>query len=431
MTQTHPQLPFAALVGIDWGDRHHAICLGPAGTQRREHSQLEQTPEALHAWAAQLRRRFRGQPVAICLEQSRGPLVHALLAHEFLVLFPVNPKQLARFREAVSSSGAKDDRPDAELLLELLTKHGDRLRAWTPDDETTRLLARLAEDRRGLVDARSALINQLQARLKEFFPQALQLLGRNLWTNLACDFLSRWPSLPQLKRARPQTVRDCYRQHHTRRERIEERLALIRQAVPLTQDQAVVESGSRLIQAVVAQIEALNHSIAEYDRRLAELLSTHQDAPVFASFPGAGAALVPRLVAAFGTDRQRFTEAAQVQNHTGIAPITRASGTQRSVQRRRACPKFLRQTFQEFASHSIGFSRWACAYYRMLRARGQQHHAAIRALAFKWIRILFRCWQDRTAYNEERYLQTLQRRNSPLLQFLEPRLDLTHQTPTA
>ena len=107
-----------------------------------------------------------------------------------------------------------------------------------------------------------------------------------------------------------------------------------------------------------------------------------------------------------------------MQNLSGIAPVTKRSGKQCVVQRRWACPKFLRQTFHEFAQHSIGQATWARAYYQLQRARGKGHHAAVRALAYKWIRVLFACWKTRTPYDESRYLEQLRRQQSPLLAYL-------------
>src|SRR4051812_16831846 len=95
---------FAAVIGIDWSDRKHDLCLIPAGSSRSERSVLDHSPEAIAVWAAQLRTRFSGQPLAVCLEQSRGPLLFALLQYEFLVLFPVHPSTLANYREAFSPS---------------------------------------------------------------------------------------------------------------------------------------------------------------------------------------------------------------------------------------------------------------------------------------------------------------------------------------
>ena len=122
----------------------------------------------------------------------------------------------------------------------------------------------------------------------------------------------------------------------------------------------------------------------------------------------------------FGTDRQRFQTAEELQTLSGVAPVTKRSGKTHLIHRRWACPKFLLQTFHEFAHCSCKKSIWAKAFYLYQRSRGKGHHAALRALAFKWIRILFRCWQTSTPYSEDRYLQALRRQQVPLLAFLPP-----------
>lgn len=141
-----------------------------------------------------------------------------------------------------------------------------------------------------------------------------------------------------------------------------------------------------------------------------ELSETHPDFAIVSSFPGVGPALAPRLIAALGTQRDRFASAHELQSYSGIAPVKESSGKRCWIHMRWACPKFVRQTFQEWAQHSIPRSEWARAYYHRQRARGKQHHAIIRSLAFKWIRILYRCWQNRTPYQEALYSAALPRR---------------------
>ena len=124
--------------------------------------------------------------------------------------------------------------------------------------------------------------------------------------------------------------------------------------------------------------------------------------------------LAPRLLAAFGSRRDRYASVQELQSYCGIAPLLVRSGKSAWIHYRWVCPKFLRQTFHEWAGHSIAFSVWARAYYQQQRARGSGHHAAVRALAFKWIRIAFRCWQDGQPYDEARYIESLRKRGSPL-----------------
>lgn len=407
---------YTALVAFDWADQRHAGALCVDGGVI-ESFELEQTSEAIDRWAGELRRRVGG-PVAVALEQSKGALIYALLKYDFLVLHPVNPKQLARFREALVPSGAKDDPSDARLLLEFLRTHRERLRPWRPDDAQTRLIRQLVEDRRTLVDRRTRLVNALKSRLKQYFPLALELVA-DLASPMACEFLLTWSSLAEVQGADPQEIADFYqRQRCFRPTLVEKRLEKIAHATPLVTDEAILESSRMCVRGLAAELGALVAPLADYDQKLAELLAHHPDGEIFDSFPGAGPALAPRLVAAFGADRERLGGADEMQCISGIAPVTKKSGKQHEVRRRWACNKFLRQTFHEFACHSIRFSAWARAYYDMMIQRGLKRPAAIRALAYKWIRILYHCWKTRTKYDEARYFQSLYNRQSPLLKFM-------------
>jgi Transposase IS116/IS110/IS902 family len=156
-------------------------------------------------------------------------------------------------------------------------------------------------------------------------------------------------------------------------------------------------------------------AIARFDLEIAHLAPTLPDYALFSPLPDAGAVYAPRLLAAFGEQRERYQSAAEVQRYAGLAPVTERSGHQCWGHWRLHCPKFLRQTFVEWAAQSIPHSYWARVFYKQQRAKGSSHQAALRALAFKWIRILYRCWQDRTQYDEATYLTALKRRASPLL----------------
>lgn len=402
-----------AYIGLDWADEQHSVHLqavnGPV-----EHLVLEQKPAILHEWITQLRQRFGGGHIAVALEQRKGAVIHALMMYDCFVLYPINPKALARYREAFCTSGAKDDPLDSELLLDLVVRHRDQLRAWIPDTVESRTLQALCEQRRKLVNQRVALTNRLTSLLKQYFPQALEWVGDRS-SGQACDFLTQWPTLTAVQRARPSTIRQFYRAHNCRKaEVIEGRLAAIASAQALTTDAAVIEPLSLSVQTYATQLRALIAAIQTFDERIAEVFAAHADHDLFTSFPGAGDVCAPRLAAAFGTDRSRWDSAEEVQAHSGIAPVTERSGKTVWVHHRLACPKFVKQTFHEFADQSIRFSGWARAYYDQQRGRGHDHHAALRALAYKWIRILFRCWKERRPYHEQTYVDALRRRGSPL-----------------
>ncbi len=408
---------YAALVSIDWADQQHAVCLLDPSTGAREQTIVKHTPAALQEWALSLRQRFGGKPIAVCLEQSRGPLIYALLQYDFLVLYPINPATLAKYRQAFSTAHGKDDPSDADYLLDLLEHHRNRLRPWHPDDQKTRTLRLLVEQRRRLTGDRTRISNRLTALLKGYFPQVLDWF-EDIRTRLVCDFLERWPELASLQRVRPATLNQFFRSHHsTSNSTNQRRLAEINTAIPLTTDAAVMTSSVINVKVLVAQMRTIIAAISEYDRQIEALCQTHDDYHLFAALPAAGPVHAARLTAAFGSDRSRWTSADELLRFSGIAPIIERSGKQFHIRWRYFCPKFFRQTFHEFAAQSIQDSFWARAYYSSQRAKGKDHHAAVRALAFKWIRVIWKCWHTRTPYNEVVYLESLRKKGSSLLKF--------------
>jgi transposase len=405
---------FAAFVGIDWADQKHVWCLQAVDSEKRESGELEHTPEAVEAWVGQLCQRFGNRPIAVGLEQSRGALVFMLTKYEPLHLFPVPSTMAARMRKALYPSGSKDDPRDADLLLDLLLQHRDKLHRLSPDTEATRRVQNLVEERRQLVDEKTAQINRLTNHLKIYFPQILDWF-EHLDSELVCTLLERWPTLEQLQKVPPAKLRTFFRKQRCRdQELIERRILAIRQALPAIRDRAVIEAKSTVVKVIVQLIRSLVQGIADLDEKIEEAAAAHPDFFIFDSLPGAGAVMAPRLLAAFGSQRERYGSAGEVQTYTGIAPVMESSGKKQWVHFRWACPKFLRQSFHEWAGHSIAHSVWARSYYQQQRSKGQDHHAAVRALAFKWIRVVFRCWKDGVAYDESKYLASLARRGSHL-----------------
>jgi hypothetical protein len=206
---------FAAFVGIDWADRKHDICLLPAGSSTPEFSVLPHRSEAIEQWAQQLTQRFAGALIAVCLELAKGPLVYALQRYPFLVLFPVNPTTLAKYRQAFHVSGAKDDPSDAQLALDLLITHPERLTRLAPQSAAMRLLQALVEQRRVLVDDVRRLTNRITNALKQYFPQVLDWF-QDKDTLVFCDFLTRWPTLKHAQRARQARLQAFFREHNVR-----------------------------------------------------------------------------------------------------------------------------------------------------------------------------------------------------------------------
>lgn len=408
---------YAAFVGWDWADKEHEICLREKGSERLERSQVQGAPEALHEWAATMLERFGGAKIAVCIETSHGAVIWALMSYEHIVLFPVNPKSAASFRDAFYPSGKKDDPVDAHVLLMMVEKHQEQLRPLVPADAQTRVLGMLSEHRRKLIQQLGRTTNQLRSNLKMYFPQALKLAG-DLDTTLACDFLDRWPTLTAVQRARTATLRTFYRTHRSRSaERIQQRVELVGQAVALTSDEAVVKSGTIKTRTLVRVIRGLLEAIQDVDSELAAVYEQHGEYDWVKSLPGVGAVLGPRLIALLGSDRSRFESAEEIQRFTGVAPVTSRSGGTHgtiSVHRRVKRSKFLHQTIVEWAGCAVAQSEWANAYYQHRLSLGKRRFSILRALGFKLLRILFFCWKNKTHYNEKLHHESLIRHGSPL-----------------
>jgi len=406
---------FTAYVGIDWADTKHDVCLQVAGETRRHFSIIDHTPQSIDRWAKSLFERY-GAPIAIALELNKGPLVAALQKYEFFCLFPINPSTLAKHRKAFVGSGAKDDPTDAQWALELLLTYPQRFAQLMPQSPAMRILASLTEHRRALVDERVKVSNRLICTLKQYYPAALELFS-NHDSVVFCDFLMRWPTLEQLKRSRQSTFLKFFNEHNARQAQLNQtRWEIITQAMPLTQDPGVIRPAQLYTTALASQLKGLICTLKNFDREIEETANTLSDYPIFKALPGAGQHLAPRLMVAFGEQRDRFSDANAMQQYAGIAPVTQRSGKKKVVYWRYRCSTFLRQTFVEWAAHSITQSTWAEAYYRQQRAKGCSYQAALRALAFKWIRIVYRCWKTSTIYDEKAYLQALTRHGSTLVE---------------
>lgn len=402
-----PEPNFAAFVALDWGDEKHCWKLQEANSRHCRQGELPNKPEALEAWVADVRQRFGDRPIAVCVEQSRGALIYQLLKFPNLVIYAVHPLTAARFREALHPSGSKSDPADTAVLLDLLMQHRDRLRRLAPDTAETRQLQFLVEQRRLMVDEKTAWSNRLTQWLKLYFPQPLEWID-DIDSPMGCDLLSRWPTLHKIQSANPATLAKFFRQHNSRSEdRINERIQAIYAAKPAHNDPAMMTAGPQIVQEYVRLIRALQENIKELDQQIEALTDAHPEKALFEGLPGAGPALLPRLIIAFGTNRDRFASASELQAYSGIAPVTERSGQTKFIHFRKSCPKFLRQTFHEFARCSLAKCEWARAYYNLQREKQKGHHAAIRALAFKWIRVLFGIWKRGIRYDEQAYLRAL------------------------
>jgi transposase len=405
-------------IGIDWADEKHD-CYVVNGDGEGFHQQISHSPEGIDTWIAKMLALADGKPIAIMLEQSRGALVYSLMFRENVLLYPVNPKQLARYRESYPGGG-KDDPTDARYLARMLRERITTLTAWQPDDENTRLLAHLCQQRRKIVDGQTKLRQQLIAQLKSYFPVVLELFGKEWQLTLLLSVLARWTDPRRLRRADRQLIRRVLREHSIRNEvQQDEIIDRIRSAKFLCSDEALITPSAMAVRLLVSLIQQSHKTIQEFDAKIAEVMKQHPDAHLFTGLRGAGPVLAPRLLCAFGSQRDRWADADCLAAFSGVAPVTFKSGKQCRIQRRYACPKYLRQTFHEFADSARKFCPWSKARYRMLRDRGMKHHAALRKIARSWIRILFRVWQTRVPFDCDRYVAQLQQRCPEITPYLD------------
>lgn len=406
---------FAAFIGIDWADKKHDICEMAAGVNKPQFSVISSKPASLHAWAMSLKERYPEKIIAVSCELIKGPLIFALSKYKHIILFPINPSTVAKYRKAFSPSGAKNDPSDALIQAEILMRHMDKLKPIRPESPEIRALSQLLIYRRKLVQDRVDLSNRITALLKNYYPQALDWF-KEKDTIIFCDFITKWPSLADAKKAQKRTLLHFFNQHNSRYPDVnEERIQSIKDAYLLTDDAGVIEPNKIMIEILIAQLKLFIESIDRMDAEIKIRYKQENDRRIFDSFPGAGPQLAPRLLVAFGSDRERYDSANEVQMYSGIAPVIEQSGKKKWVHWRYSCPTFLRQTFVEWAGQSMRYSFWAKAYYEQQLSRGKPHNTIIRSLAFKWIRIAYRCWKTNTPYDESTYLNALKKRNSPLL----------------
>lgn len=411
-------MDWVACAGVDWAEEKHAYEVRSRVGERTT-GFVGSDPESFHAWIAELRRAFPDGQILFVVEDGRPSLLDAICSYSFLTIIRINPLASKRYRNARRLSGSSSDPVDASLICDYALKHLEELRIWKPTDAATRRISGLSEERRNLVNQRTALSQELHATLKGYFPQLVTWL-KDVKSQVLWQFVRLWPTLETLRVVERRSLVSVLKAHRLRRieRRVDELLAALDSAVPLTTDQTVIELGSLRAASLAKMLEVVDEQVAVYEQELEEAWAAHPDHDIFAALPGAGPVFGPRLAAALTTDRDRFSDAAEVHCFSGIAPVRESSGKFLSIHARHAFPKFIHQTFHEFAESSLPHCAWAHASYRQHRDRGAGHHAAVRAVAFRWIRIIFRLWKDRTIYDDAVHVENLRRRGSPIAKVL-------------
>jgi transposase len=414
--KTHVSTPsFDLIVSLDRSDKTVAIALlDVASGDFLDEQDLSSAPEAMDAWWRSLRHDHPDARIAVAFEQPAPNLVAFFAARKPEVIYALNPSATFSYRNALTVSHARNDQSDARAQALFIAHAHTKLRAWTPPPAQVEQLERLTLNRRKLVNQRTGLTNRLQATLKRYYPQALNLLHEHIWRPMNLAFLRRWPQPEKLRRTPLSRLRAFYLKHNSRSEqRWQARTAAIKDIVLLGEPNPADELEMLVL---LDQIEVLNKAIATHERAIATVFKDQGEAAErIAALPGAGPIYAPRMFTALARHMPNCEGPEQLAAALGVAPVTDQSGKMRKVYRRLRCDTFTRQTFVEWAKESWKHSIWAEAFYRQREEKGCGFHATMRALAYKWIRILWRCWHDGVAYDETKYLTQLRTKGSPLV----------------
>jgi len=399
---------FAAL---DWASDHHDVVVVDLKGSVVESLRIAHTAEG---WAF-LREKLRGyEPLAIAVETNQGLAVEQLLAAGYTV-YPINPKSAKRYRERKAPTGVKDDWRDAWSAADALRVDGHGWKALSPEDPLVAELRLLTRDEVALIQQRTGLINQLHSALAEYYPAALAAFPD--WT---CPgtwaFIETFPTPEALSKAGRKKWEKFLRTHQLwRAETCAQRLDIFTHALDMTGSAAAVAAKSFLAVAVVKVLGTLEEQLRAYRERIEQRFAQHPDHDLFGSLPGAGPKLAPRLLAELGSQRDRFESAEGLQAYAGTAPVTFQSGQIERHVVRRACAPFLRASIHHWANHSRKRCAWAQAYYQAHRAKGQSHACALRCLGQRWLKILWKMWQDGTRYDEALHTRNQLKHGSWLL----------------
>ena len=386
--------------GVDWGEEHHQLCVVDDRGQRRAQEQVSHDVTGLARLRSQLLRFGPGLPVAI--ERSEGLLVEHLQAHGHPV-YPVSPRIAARARERYKVASVKDDRFDAYVLADTLRfEH----QIWRPLSVPSPVLAEikaLTRDRDRLLETQQAIESQLRMILESYHPAPARLFS-SVDRQITLSFVLDYPTPATASRVKATRMSGFLTRHHYTGRTSGQVLAERMRANLLTGSAGTVAGKSFSAQSYARLLGLLNSQLAEYDDAIASAVSEHPDAPIFASFPGVGPVLTGILLAEIGEDRGRYPDPAVLLAEAGLAPVTRASGRSHIVRFRYAANAHLREACMWWAFNSMKTSPWAAAVYRQAREDRKQHyHRALRGLAARWTRILWRCWQDGATYDPHRH----------------------------
>ena len=401
---TDPANDFKTLThfaGHDWAKDHHDLVVVDRAGQVVLDLRIDNTAEGWHRLRTELQA-FAHPAVAI--ETSSGAAVERLL-EAGLTVYPVNPKATRYYRQRKAPSGTKTDRLEAWALADALRTDGHAWRPLASEDPALQELRLLCRDEIGLIEQRTALVNQLQQALYEYYPVILEAFDD--WTKpFTWAFVMAFPTPERLVGAGKRKWEKFLHTHKLyRSDTAQKRLACFARAAEFRGSDPVTNAKGRLAVATVRQLQVLQTQLDEYRQRIEELFNQHPDSGMFGSLPGMGEKLAPRLLGELGQDRQRFQDPQALQCYAGTAPISFQSGQIAKALFRRACNKYLRAAVHLWVNLSRAKCAWAQIYYLQKRNQGKSHACALRCLGQRWLKILWKMWQTRTQYNEQLHTQ--------------------------
>lgn len=409
-------------VGIDWAESFHDVALGRPSQGVIEQFRIEHSVAGVGRLLARcLELEPDPAEIRVVLETRHGVLVETLLDAGFTLL-PVNPDLVARRRGPAKK---KDDAEDARICclialdqfmeLRKLLPHGDlagELRAIARDDE------RAARDQR-------RLLNRLRTDLLTTFPAALSIADDDLGSPVILKLLSTWPTHDQLSELDHDALESFARgARHGWPQRFAARVldALSSEQLPVRN--YLVHAKATTIALTATQLLALHQARKNWERRMGELLlgvrregrakqprnpdpgKAVPGGEIYLSFPGLGDRLAARIAGEIGDHIEQFGTPNALQCDAGTAPVTRRSGrSELVIARRLAHNRYLGAAVHQWAFCSLRRSSWAREFYDAKIAKGKSHHSALRALANRWLEILWHRLTHNLRYDEDTHIR--------------------------
>ena len=390
-------------IGLDWGGASHTVCaVDDAGTIRLRF-EAPHDQQGLTDLTHRLARLASPAELRIAIERPSGLLVDHLVAAGFVVV-PLHPNVVKACRSRYSAVHAKTDGSDAYLLADLLRTDGHRFEPLRPEGDAVRALRALCRTRDDLMAERTALANQLTALLDSFWPGAAQIFSE-ITAPIALAFVSRYPTPQSAAHLGEKRLASFLAQHrYSGRRPVTELLERLRAAPVAHVGPLEADAKGELVRALSTVLKHLGEQIAALTSRIEHDLLATDDGPWLTSFPRIGKLNAAQIYAELGSVRARFANVEALAAEAGVCPVTRQSGKSHCVAFRWACNTRLRLALTTFADNSRHASPWAADLYQRARARGASHPHAIRILARAWLRVLWRCWIERTPYDPAKHL---------------------------